>query len=245
MKSIIKTLLAHFSGDAPELSELKDFQLEIDYQFTKPEILKAALSHTSAFTSDNNDATFERMEFLGDSILGLIVAEEIFIDNPQFSEGQLSKLKSKIVSKKFLYQKAKEIALTKFLKMSQETKNHAGRESQSISADAMESLICAIYLDGGIKAARKFIRRFILKDYKQQIKQATLMDYKSILQEYTQSEFQTLPVYRIIAETGPEHAKNFQVEVYIKNEKIGSGNGPNKKQAHQNAARQACLKYNL
>jgi len=220
----------------------KDFdkiQKIIKYNFNDPGFITAALSHTS-LTTPNTDATsFERMEFLGDSILGLAIAEELYHLYPEYTEGQLSKLKSKIVSKKFLALKAKEISLGDHIKLSLEAENSGGRNSNSILADSMESLICALYLDGGYSATRSFIKNFIFKNFQTQVTNKILTDHKSKLQELTQAQFQKTPDYRIVGEEGPEHEKVFSVEVYINDKKVGFGKGTNKKEAQQNAAREA------
>lgn len=219
--------------------EFGDFQKLINYHFEHPDLLVAALSHTSLSTPNIDTTTYERMEFLGDSILGLVTAEELFHLYPNYSEGKLSKLKSKIVSKKFLTLKAREISLGKYIKLSTEAANSGGRNSQSILGDSMESLICALYLDGGFKAAKNFIINFIIKDFQNEITNKTLVDHKSKLQELTQARFQQTPKYKIVDETGPEHEKIFSVEVYVNDQKVGFGKGSNKKEAQQNAAREA------
>ncbi|MBN2461887.1 MAG: ribonuclease III [Candidatus Cloacimonetes bacterium] len=225
-------------------SRLAKIQKVIKYKFKRKAFLEAALLHTShPDSSDSN--IFERMEFLGDAVLGLVIAEKVFSDNPGSSEGNLSILKAKIVSKKYLSLKAKELGLADYLYLSSEAISTGGRESISILSDAMEALICAVYLDGGYAAARIFIRQHILRDYHDEIFKNNLRDYKSRLQEYTQAHFQELPVYKIIKEEGPDHDKTFSVEVYVQDKMIGSGKGHNKKEAHQNAAREACLYFSL
>jgi ribonuclease-3 len=185
------------------------------------------------------------MEFLGDSILGLIVAEELFIKYPHYSEGQLSKLKAKLVSRKFLALKAKETGINEFIKLSEEAILSGGKKSVSILGDTMEAIICAIYLDGNMNDVRNFIKNIILVDSEKAIKKQDFKDYKSLLQEYTQGNFQNIPSYKIVSEEGPEHDKIFTAEVYINDRLYGSGQGKNKKEAQQSAAQAACLKLKL
>ena len=243
LKSFIKHLISQLSNKK-DYSKFKRLQHIIQYHFNNQEILYAALSHTS-FNSLEIPTSFERMEFLGDSILGLTIAEELFAKYPSYSEGQLSKLKSKIVSKKFLFLKAKEIHLGDYMLLSPEAIQSGGRDSASILTDSMESLICAIYLDSNMTKAKKFIKQFILEDFQKHIQKEELTNYKSILQEYSQLKYQETPNYIITDEKGPDHEKIFSVEVYIKNKKLGFGKGPNKKEAQQNAAKKACLELNL
>jgi len=240
LKSIISSLFK--TGSAKKDQQYNDFleiQKIIKYRFKDPRFISAALSHTS-LTTPNTDATsFERMEFLGDSVLGLVIAEELYLLFPEYSEGQLSKLKSKIVSKKFLALKAKEIKLGSHIKLSSEAENSGGRNSSSILADSMEALICALYLDGNYSAARSFIKKFIFNNFQIEVNNKNLTDYKSKLQEFTQARYQRTPDYKIIGEEGPEHEKIFSVEVYINSDKVGFGKGSNKKEAQQNAAQEA------
>ena len=243
MKKAINSLFNKIKNKSFNPGEFAEIQDIIGYHFKNVLILEIALSHKSLEFEEISG--FERMEFLGDSVLGLIIAEELFLRFPDYNEGQLSKLKSKIVSRKYLAKRARNIRLGEYVRLSSEAMQSGGRESNSILSDSMESLICAIYLDGGLAKTRKFINKFILDGFQMKIQSADLKDYKSILQEYTQSRFQNLPKYKIVDETGPEHDKTFSAEVWINNEQVGIGNGPNKKDAQQNAAKQACIHFNL
>ena len=243
LKKIIHNLINQFSVKKDKNPQLKILQEKIGYSFQNPLLLTAALSHTSLPSSNKEHSPFERMEFLGDAILGLIISEELFLKYPNYSEGELSKLKSKIVSKKMLALKAKQIDLHEFILLSSEAANSGGLDS--ILADSMEAIISAIYLDGNLEEVRKFIKTFILKDVDRYIKSDELIDFKSKLQEYTQAEFHTIPNYKIINETGPEHEKIFTIEVLINNKVYGSGKGGSKKEGQQNAARESCNQLNL
>ncbi len=245
MKKIIKNLLSQFSHKTAEIPFREELQKKINYKFSSSDLLKAALTHTSLDAFDAPSSPFERMEFLGDSILGLIVAEELFIKYPNSPEGKLSKIKSKVVSRKFLAKKAKEIDLGNYILLSSEAIQDGGKKLPSILSDAMESLICAIYLDGDIESAGKFIKDFILHNFEKFIKSDEMTNYKSILQEFTQSKFQKIPVYKIISEKGPDHHKIFTINVFIDNKLYGKGRGKNKKDAQQNAAKEACSKLKI
>ncbi|MDO9578151.1 MAG: ribonuclease III [Candidatus Cloacimonadales bacterium] len=243
MNKLILNILAQFNSKKEFDPSLEELQNVIGYKFQNLSILQAAISHTSL--ENRAVSPFERMEFLGDSILGLITSEELFIHYPNYAEGQLSKMKSKLVSRKFLAMKTKESGINNFIRLSTEAAQSGGKFSTSILGDCMEALICAIYLDGSIDDARIFIQKFILKNMEKQITRSGLKDYKSILQEYTQGKFQNTPEYRIVAEVGPEHNKEFSVEVYINAAPAGFGKGNNKKEAQQKAAEKACQDLNL
>lgn len=219
--------------------QVKKLQKKIRYNFKKETLLLKALQHPSL--SEKKITTFDRLEFLGDAILGMIVSIQLYQDNPEFSEGKLSIQKSKIVSKKYLATRAKEIRLGKFIFINSETT----KISNSILEDALEALIGAIYLDSNLKKATKFVNRFILKDYKNKILGKNLINYKKNLQEFTQSKYKIVPNYKIIKEKGPEHEKIFYVEVFVKSKKYGSGKGKSKKAAEQDAAKSACISLNI
>ncbi len=257
MKKIIKDFIEYFSNKKEiNLSEISNWELKaeklqtrINYKFSNIILLKASLTHVSYLRNNDSNpkalSTFERMEFLGDSILGFIVSEALFIKYPKEQEGVLSKYKSKIVSEKYLAMKANDICLGECLLLSKDEAKAGGRERKSITSDSMESLICAIYLDSNFDNARKFVINTILTDFEKIIKSEELINYKSILQEYTQSKFQIPPSYRIINEEGPDHKKIFTIEVYFQDQKLGTGVGYSKKEAQQCAAKEACAKLNL
>ncbi len=229
-----------------KLNELQDL---IRYQFKNRVLLKTALTHDSYLKKFDTDNLIispnERMEFLGDSVLGLLVAEFLFGHFPEKTEGDLSKFKSNIVSEKFLATKAFQIQLGDYIQMSEEERRNGGKERKSILADVMEALICAIYLDGGLSKARHFIHNQIICGFEKEIIAIDMVNYKSILQEYTQGKYQCTPQYLMINEKGPDHQKIFTMEVFINNEKFGEGQGSNKKEAQQRAAYNACCKLKL
>jgi ribonuclease-3 len=255
MKSIISRIVEYFN--ARKITEqypkweksLIQLQKRIDYTFHDPTMLHAALTHKSYLRRRYDDhkapSPFERMEFLGDSILGFIVSKELFAHHPDEQEGKLSKLKSKIVSETYLTLKANAIDLGKYVLLSPEEQQSGGAAKPSILSDTMEALICAIYLDSGIAAAGRFIKHHILIDYEATVTRDELVNYKSILQEYMQGKNQDPPNYVTIAEEGPEHNKTFVVEVRLGGKLLGTGKGSTKKNAHQEAARLACQKLGV
>ena len=243
MKNIIKSLISQISTKDSAHSDLNKFQKIICYNFNNLSLLIAALTHTSREPLNTKGSPFERMEFLGDSVLGLIVSEELFLEFPEYTEGELSKLKSKIVSRKMLALVSSKLKLKEYIIFNTDSAGKGG--VNSILSNTMESLICAIYLDGNIEKARKFIIKFVLNNYSTYLKKGHLTDYKSMLQEYTQAEFHATPDYHILKAEGPEHEKVFTVEVLIKDDTYGLGTGLSKKAAQQEAAKHACNKLGL
>lgn len=244
------TLKTESEKISPErLAKLNLFMSKINFEFKNTALLNAALTHDSFLKKFDTDNLIispnERMEFLGDSVLGLIVAEFLFGHFPEKTEGDLSKYKSNIVSEKFLASKALQIQLGDFILMSEEEKRNGGKERKSILADVMEALICAIYLDAGLSRARHFIHSHIVAGFEKEIIAIDMVNYKSILQEYSQAKYQSTPIYQQISESGPDHQKIFTMDVYVNNEMLGTGIGPNKKEAQQKAAYNACKNLNL
>ena len=243
MKNIIKSLISQISTKDSAHSDLNKFQKIIGYNFNNLSLLIAALTHTSREPLNTKGSPFERMEFMGDSVLGLIVSEELFLEFPEYTEGELSKLKSKIVSRKMLALVSSKLKLKEYIVFNTDSAGKGG--VNSILSNTMESLICAIYLDGNIEKARKFIIKFILNNYSTYLKKGHLIDYKSMLQEYTQAEFHATPDYHILKTEGPEHEKVFTIEILIKDDTYGLGTGLSKKAAQQEAAKHACNKLGL
>ncbi len=213
-------------------------QKKIGYCFQDINYLKVAMTHLSYVRkSDSKLGSFERMEFFGDAILGFLVAECLFNKYPTKKEGYLSKLKSKVESEKYLAHIARSLQLGDTLFLSDDESKSGGRERESILSDAVESLVCAIYLDGGIEEARKFVNKKCLKNFEKEVTRDYLQNYKSLVQEYYQGKFRALPEYKVVDEKGPEHNKRFFVEVYFDDKFIGKGSGVNKKAAQQKAAK--------
>ncbi len=181
----------------------------------------------------------ERMEFLGDSVLGLVTSEYLYRLYPDEHEGQLTKTKSLLVSKAILSRKALSMGIGRFVLLSHSEIESGGRQRLSILADAFESVVAAIYLDQGFETAREFIEYWLLRGSREIVADKRHRNYKSHLQEYVQSTFRTHPVYRIRSQMGPDHSKLFLVEVIVGRRVLGEGRGPNKKEAEQAAARNA------
>jgi ribonuclease-3 len=227
------------------LYNIKIIELEtkLGYKFKNLELLEKALTHTSHFNKKSNINHFQRLEFLGDSVFNLTVSDFLYNKFPFFSEGKLSKLKSTIISQKFLAHLAKGIMLEKYIVLGKSVDLVKGRGKFSILADCMESCLGAIYLDGGLKPCKKIIIKLISnEDIDFLINDSIIKNYKSLLQEISQKKFNCLPVYRILKEKGLDHQKKFFVNVFVENNFYGKGIGKNKKEAEQNAAYNALKK---
>ena len=212
----------------------------LGYSFKDTAILKEALTHKSFAGEHRTTAHNERLEFLGDSILGAIVADYIYCQCPHSEEGVLSKIKSNLVSRHNLYLWAKELELGRFLRLGHGELATGGRQRDSILSNAMEAVIGAIYLDGGYEAASQVVLPWVKT---QQLTQDT-GDYKSMLQEYVQKRSREIPAYEVVQTVGPEHDKIFTVEVSVGGKRVGIGKGHNKKLAEQDAAHNAYLHLN-
>ncbi len=224
-----------------ESRTLAEFGKHFGITFHDPALLKLALTHRSylSMTGQGPSDSNERLEFLGDSVLGLVTSEFLFLQRPDEHEGQLTKIKSLLVSKAILSRRALAMGLGRFVLMSHSEVESGGRQRLSILADAFEAVLGAIYLDQGFDAARSFIDRWLLRDSRAIASDERHINYKSHLQEYVQSTFHTHPVYRIRSEYGPDHSKHFNVDVMVGKRVLGSGKGRNKKEAEQAAARSA------
>jgi ribonuclease-3 len=221
--------------------QLKKLQKQIGVRFLDLSLLEQALTHRSYshVTSRNRDASNERMEFLGDSVLGLAVSQFVYLQFPDRPEGALSKMKSLLVSRKVLSSVSRDAGLGEYILLSGEESEMGGRERESILSDVYEGVIGAIYLDQGYRAASRFIHDTLLVEINDILKDEEHTNYKSLLQEFVQSRRLSHPMYRVHAEQGPEHEKEFAVEVVVKGEVWGLGRGKNKKDAEQAAAREA------
>jgi ribonuclease III len=224
-----------------EARAIAEFSRHFGITFQNPQLLKLALTHRSylSVTGQGPRESNERLEFLGDSVLGLVTSEYLYRQHPNEHEGQLTKTKSLLVSKAILSRRALAMGLGRFVLMSHSEVESGGRQRLSIIADAFESVVGAIYLDQGFEAGRTFIERWLLRDSREIAADKRHTNYKSHLQEYVQSTFRTHPVYRIRSEMGPDHSKQFMVEVMVGKRTLGEGKGRNKKEAEQAAARDA------
>ncbi len=215
--------------------------MNLGYQFRDPDLLKLALMHRSylSVSGEKNGQTNERLEFLGDAILGFLVTEYLFHRYPNESEGILTEYKSAIVSRKTLAHVAEQISLGQYLYLGYGEARSGGRVRHSNISNALEAVLGAIYLDGGFIAVKLVINRLILTNLEQILQSELNRNYKSQLLEYTQSKGLGLPEYVVQSERGPEHNKIFEVAVQIQGKIVGVGSGKSKKKAEQNAAQQA------
>lgn len=215
---------------------MDNLEKKLGYTFKNREYLQRALSHSSYVNErHNNEESNERLEFLGDSVLGMITADYYF-HNFSLPEGELTKLRASTVCEKTLFEFANQIELGKYLKLGKGEENTGGRTRPSVNADAFEAIIAGIYLDGGLDEARKFVLKFIekLSD-----KHGSFKDYKTTLQEVIQKNPEEILEYIVVGEHGPDHNKCFEVEVHLNSNVIGKGVGKSKKNAEQQAAKEA------
>lgn len=218
---------------------MTELEEKIQYEFKNPKLLTEALSHSSyANENKKNRKSNERLEFLGDSVLSIVVSQYLFEHFSHFPEGDLTKIRASLVCEKALHVFAKQIDLGKYLLLGRGEENTGGRERASILADAFEALIAAIFLDGGLESARTHILRFIPKDLDLQ-KSSAFNDYKTILQEVIQKNPEEKIEYVLVEQSGPDHNKAFKVHVCLNSNIIGVGSGRSKKEAEQMAAREA------
>ena len=215
---------------------MQEFEKLIGYTFSDKSLLERALSHSSYANEKHSPKdSNERLEFLGDSVLGFITAE-YYYKNSSLPEGELTRLRAATVCEKALFEFSKEIELFRYIYLGKGEENTGGRDRASINSDAFEAVIAAIYLDGGIDEAKKFVLRFVEKHAKTQ---GDFKDYKTKLQEVIQKNPEETLEYVLVGESGPDHNKSFEVEVHLNSNVIGRGTGKSKKNAEQEAAREA------
>ncbi len=214
-------------------------QEEIGYFFGDEYLLEHALTHSSfAHEKKQPDGCNERLEFLGDSVLSLVVSDYLFAHYPDLPEGELTRIRAASVCEKALFGFAKTIRLGDYLLLSRGEQRTGGRNRPSILADAFEALIAAIYLDGGMEPARAFILKYVVPTLDNHRK-AAFKDYKTLLQEVIQQNPEDRLTYLLVGESGPDHDKQFKYEVHINSNLVGTGVGRSKKEAEQAAAKEA------
>ena len=212
----------------------------VSYRFRDEGLLRLALTHRSYAQNETGQGiSNERLEFLGDAVLGLVVTEELYRRFPKKSEGELTKMKSLVVSRQVLAEQASKMGLGQHLLLGMGEERSGGRHRKSILSDAYEALVGAVYLDGGLDAVRRFICNHLLRDMHRFLNSESHRNYKSHLLEYVQGKGWTGPEYRVLKEAGPDHEKKFTVEVRVRGETLGRGEGASKKKAEQEAARRA------
>lgn len=216
-----------------------DFESQIQYQYKNKKLMQEALTHSSFVNEGRKHIkNNQRLEFLGDSVLSIIVAQHLFEHYTHLPEGELTKLRAYLVCEKSLHQFALQIQLGEYLILGKGEENTGGRERPSILADAFEAVIASIYLDGGLEVAKKFVLRFVPDELDVE-KVTYVSDYKTALQEIIQKNKEEKIEYVIVGEQGPDHNKTFTVEVHLNSNVIGVGTGRSKKQAEQFAAKEA------
>ena len=231
------------SGKSPKMTEereaaLHELEGKLGYMFSDLYLLDTALTHSSYANEQGPGHKYnERLEFLGDSVLGFITADKFFHAFRDIPEGRLTKLRASTVCEESLFEFAKQIDLGSYLLLGKGEEKNGGRERASIVSDAFEAVIAAIYLDGSIDPAREFVLRFVMTAVEE--KTITFKDYKTQLQEIIQKNPEEQLQYVLSGESGPDHNKRFEVEVHLNSNVIGKGIGRTKKQAEQEAAREA------
>lgn len=229
--------MQEFLGIADQIED------KLGYCFANKELLALAFTHCSYVNESRVPLCHnERLEFLGDSILGLIVSHYLYLEFPDIPEGDLSTIRARLVEANSCVFYIQKLDLEKYLILGKGERMNDGRGRETILADLFEALLGAIYLDGGLMAAQKFFFESYKSDI-DQILQAPIKNVKALLQDYCQKNFQQTPSYQVTGEKGPDHSKQFQVSVYIQDVELGSGEGPSKKEAQLEAAKNAlqCL----
>ncbi len=221
---------------------MKTLEEKIGYSFRDRRLLENALTHSS-YANEHRTAKVpsnERLEFLGDSILGLVVADHLYRTRPDLPEGDLTRIRAALVCESSLVEVARGLDLGSYLKLGKGEDHGGGRARPSIQADAVEAMLAAVYLDGGIGQARKLIHKLILNQ--EAARTAAGRDYKTALQELVQRESGQILSYHLMGEKGPDHDKIFAMEVLLNGQTIGAGQGRSKKEAEQAAAKTAVLR---
>jgi ribonuclease III len=222
----------------PKDKHLESLEKVIDYRFNDRGLLQTALSHRSSL-KDTGLESNERLEFLGDAILGLIVSAFLYRKYSDLTEGELTRMKAMLVNETVLARASLSFGLGNYIYLSTEEKKAGGDSRPSITADAFEALLGAVYLDGGYDHARRMVRKYILKNYQEILGDKKLLNYKGELLEHMQAQGGAMPHYHVEDQIGPDHDKIFVVGVYVDNQLLGEGRGKSKKEAEQKAAREA------
>lgn len=226
--------------------DIQTFMDQLSYQFKDIDLLYSALTHRS-FDNENlkSNGHNERMEFLGDAVVGLIVTEYLFNTYTQYDEGELSSLRAQLICKETLAKISRKLDIGKYILLGKGEINSGGQNRDSLLSDTFEAVIAAIFIDGGIDMVREVILQHFVELLNQTFNQKPLKEYKNLLQEYTQFHFQSSPNYVPVSAIGPDHAKWYEVEVRINDDVHGRGRGPSKKEAEKNAAKEACEILNI
>ena len=220
---------------------MEELEKKLNYTFHRRELLEEALNHSS-YANEHRAAGLhsnERLEFLGDSVLGFVTAEFLFRLHPEAPEGDLTRIRAALVCEQSLYEAAQRLDLGRYLKLGRGEESGGGRQRPSILADAMEAVFAAVYLDGGIDAAKDLIHRLLLDAEREEAVEERRRDYKTALQELVQRTPGTAVTYQLVEESGPDHCRVFVMEASVGGAPAGRGEGRSKKEAEQAAARAA------
>ncbi len=217
------------------MDKLQEFQKQLGYSFKNEELLKEALTHKSYKSPVNN----ERLEFLGDAVLDLLVGEYLFKKFPKAHEGELSKLRASLVNEEGFAKLANRLDIGKYIYISQAEENNDGRTKPSLLSNAFEAVMGAIYLESGLEKVRKLVLRLLEEVYPKIDMDSLFKDYKTTLQELTQAKFGVTPTYKLLHSFGPDHKKEFEVGVMLHDKTIATAKGRSKKAAQQEAAKKA------
>ncbi len=225
------------SVDPERKKELQLFEKHAGIRFRKLDFLNLAFSHRSFSNENSSDIdNNEKLEFLGDSVLGMVVSDYLFRIMADKPEGDLARIKSFVVSEDSLAGIAKNIKVDNFILIGKGEEYSGGRSKKAILADCMEAIIGAYYLDSGFKSVQNFILKYLIPEINKVIENKHRKDYKTLLQEYVQKNYKSYPRYNLVKKTGPDHDRTFWIEVKVKGTAYGPGKGKNKKEAEQQAA---------
>jgi ribonuclease-3 len=242
-----KIFRKHCQASSLSEKDIVKLEVKLNYKFHDKSLITQALKHRSflSVTNEQRLSSNERLELLGDAVLGMVVTEFLYKKFPTKEEGELTAIKSLMVSRKILTRAANHIGIGEFILLNEAEAKAGGRKRSSILADAFEAVIGAIYLDGGLSIVIEFIHKNLLARTKKIISEEQNKNFKSILLEYSQSKNLGLPQYLVRNEEGPDHEKLFTIEVLINNEVLGMGKGNSKKKAEQLSAKNALKKLNI
>lgn len=219
------------------------FKGRLNFSFKDEALLESVFVHSSYVNEKGGGESNERLEFLGDAVLSAAVSGILYDMYPDFREGELTSLRSRLVNRSVLSGLASELGMGELIRLGKGEKKSKGAENPAILADALEALMAAVYLDAGFRAARVLIKELFLPLLKDALQGEKYFDYKPKLQELTQRHFKAAPVYRLVSEEGPSHKRIFCVEAVVKGEVMGKGSGIRKKDAEQSSAKEALKEF--
>ncbi len=231
--------------DQARMLELKELSQKISYEFSDLSLLAEALRHSSYAHehAEQGLGSNERLEFLGDAVLELVVTEMLFQRFPRASEGSLSKARSSMVNEGYLADTARQLELGRYLRLGKGEESQGGRDKSSILADALEAVLAAVYLDGGLARVTRVLDRLLGEQAGRSLEVAPRKDYKTRLQEKVQEVLHLTPRYELLGTEGPDHDKTFHVAVLVNGRRLAQGSGRSKKEAQQNAAKNGLARW--